>query len=167
MASTALAIAQVGGAVYSGMAANAEGKSAQNLAEYNAKVYESQATATEQAARYKQARQAEEAERYASGLKAGLGASGAVSTEGAPLEILARQASESERDILMTGYEGSIEAQQLRSAATGERMGGKLARQRGKNAAISSYIGGATSAGSTIYENEKYKSLLTGFGGKK
>lgn len=143
--------AMAGGQIYSGMAANAEGKSAQNMANYNAALAEREAVATEQKTAYKQKLQAEEAERRMSTLRAGLGASGAVTSSGSPLMIQSQQASEFEMENLMTGYQGRQEATALRSEADLQRMQGKQARRAGKNAMIGSFIG----AGS---------SLLAGFG---
>jgi hypothetical protein len=140
-----------GGQVYSGLSANAEGKSSQNMANYNAQLAEREAKMTEQKTAYQQKLQAEEADRRMSTLRAGLGASGAVTTEGAPLMIQSKQASEFEMENLMTGFQGAQEAQGLRSEANLQRMQGKQARRAGKNAMIGSFIG----AGS---------SLMTGFG---
>jgi hypothetical protein len=140
-----------GGQVYSGMAANAEGKDAQKIAEYNAKVNEQQAKAIEQKTIFDQRRQAEASEREMSSLTAGIGASGATMSEGTPLLIASKQASELDLENQMIGYEGGIAAQQARNEASLNRMQGKFYRAQGKNRATASYIG----AGS---------SLLTGFG---
>jgi len=145
------AIAMAGGQIYSGLAANAEGKSAQNMANYNAALAEREAKMTEQKTAYQQKLQAEEASRRQSTMRAGLGASGVVSTEGSPLLIQATQAAESEMENLMIGYGGRQEATALRSEATLQGMQGKMARKAGKSAMIGNFIG----AGS---------SLMTGFG---
>jgi len=146
----AAAALAAGGQIYSGLAANAEGKSAQNMANYNAQLSEREATMTEQKTAYQQKLQAEEADRRQSTMRAGLGASGAVTTTGAPLLIQAEQANQDEMQNLMIGFEGQQEATALRSEATLQRMQGKQARKAGKNAMIGGFIG----AGS---------SLMTGF----
>ncbi len=135
----------VGGGIYEGMAASAEGKSEQNMAKYSALIEQQRADAIEKETAIKQKRQAQAAARKRSTLLAGLGASGAVTTTGAPLELLAAQAKESEQEILDIGYEGATAASRARSQAALDIMGGKLARQRGRHKAIGKYIGAGTS----------------------
>jgi hypothetical protein len=144
-------LAAAGGQVYSGMAANAEGKDAQKIQEYNARVNEQKAKAIEQKTAFDQRRQAEQSAREMSSLTAGIGASGATMSEGTPLLIASKQASELELENAMIGYEGGIAATQARNEASLNRLQGKFYRAQGKNRAIANYIG----AGS---------SLLTGFG---
>lgn len=144
-------IAMAGGQIYSGLAANAEGKTADNMSRYNAQLSEREAKMTEARTAYQQKQQAEESERRMSTLRMNLGASGAVSTTGAALDIQSKQASEFELENLMQGYQGRQEATALRSEATLQRIQGKAARRSGKNAMIGSFIG----AGS---------SLMAGFG---
>ena len=147
-AGTGLAAA---GQIQAGRAAEVEGKSAQAIANYNAAVQEREAQAIEQRTGLEQRRQTEEAARAMSRMRAGFGAAGVVSTAGTPLQIQAKQASEFEMENLMIGYRGQTEAARARSAAEIERMGGRLAKERGKAAKRAGYIG----AGAT---------LLTGFG---
>jgi hypothetical protein len=136
--------AQALGQFKAGQAASAEGKSQQNIANYNAQVQEREAKAIEQRTALEQRRQAEAAARQQSSLEAGLGAAGAVSTAGAPLMLQAKQASESELENLNIGYTGREEATAARTQAQLDRMGGKLARQRGKAEATGHYIGAGT-----------------------
>lgn len=145
-----LGLEAVGG-IQAGRAAAAEATSAQALANYNAAVQEREAQAIEQRTGLEQRRQAEEAARAMSRLRAGLGVAGVVPTAGTPLQIQAKQASEFEMENLMLGYRGMTEAARARSAAEIERMGGRLARQRGRAKERAAYVG----AGAT---------LLTGFG---
>jgi hypothetical protein len=139
-------------AVYqSGVAASAEAKAQASISEYNARVAEQQALQTERATQFQQQRQAEEAQRYESTIQANLGTSGAVTDQGTPLMIQAKQQAESELDNLMLGYQGQVEAGRARSQAAGERMQASIYKQK----AGSSYTAGLIGAGS---------SLLTGFG---
>lgn len=131
--------------------ADAMGKNNQAIMDYNAKVDEQNAQAVEQQTMYEQKQQAENADRSLSSMRAGLGASGAVTTEGSPLEVMAKQASEFEQDNLMTGYEGRTRANQWRNQATADTMTGRMYRIAGKNARNAGYM----AAGGT---------LLTGFG---
>lgn len=142
---------QVAGQIQAGRAAAAAGESAQAIANYNAAVQEREAQAIEQRTGLEQRRQAEEAARAMSRMRAGMGMAGVIPTAGTPLQIQAKQASEFEMENLMIGYRGMTEAARARSAAEIERMGGELAIQRGRAAEQAAYIG----AGAT---------LLTGFG---
>lgn len=139
------------GQIQAGRAAAAEAESAQALANYNAAVQEREAQAIEARTGLEQRRQTEEAARAMGAMRARIGVAGAVPTVGAPLQVQAKQASEFEMENLMIGYRGRTEAARARSAAEIERMGGELAKQRGKAAKRAAYIG----AGAT---------LLTGFG---
>ena len=154
MGSLALLAAGVGlqafGQIRAGQAASAEGKSEQNIANYNAQVQEREAKAIEQRTAVEQRKQAEAAERRQSTLEAGLGASGTVTTAGSPLLLQAKQASEDELENLLIGDIGREKATAARTQAKLDVIGGKLARQRGKAKATGRFIG----AGST---------LLTGF----
>lgn len=140
-----------GGQIYSGMAASAEGKSAQNMANYNASLAEREATMTERKTMLQQRQQNEEAERRKSTMVANMGAAGVVSTTGTPLLIQAQQAEQDELQNLMIGFEGAEQARALRSEATLQRLQGKQARKAGNAARTASFIG----AGGT---------LLSGFG---
>ena len=144
LAGLAIASAVTGG-VMQAQAASVEGKSAQNIANYNAQVAEQEAKAVEQRTALEQRREAQAAARRQSTLEARLGASGAVTTAGAPLLLQAKQASESELENLLIGYEGATQAARLRSQAVGIRAGGKLARQRGRAKATGALIGAGTS----------------------
>jgi len=136
---------QAFGMYQQGQAAAAQAKSQQVVAEYNARVAEQQAKATEQASLFESRRQAEEAERYQSSLRAGIGASGVVPTEGSPLLIEAQQAAESELENLMIGYEGQIGAGRARSQASLDRLQGSIYGQRAATASRSAMFGAGTS----------------------
>jgi hypothetical protein len=139
------------GQIQGGLAADAEGKSQQNMANYNAALQEREAQQIEARTALQQKQQAEAADRAASTMRAGLGASGAVTTAGSPLLIQAEQASQSELQNLMIGYQGREEATASMSGAALSRMEGKIARQKGRAAKTAGFL----KAGST---------LLTGFG---
>ena len=143
--------AMAAGMVYQGMAASAEGKSAQNMADYNAELAMRNKAQIEARGKEESILQAKSASRQESKLLASLGASGAVVQAGTPLDILAEQAAESERENLAIGYDTQVAAQQQESQAELDRLSGDVARQRGRNQATASYIG----AGAT---------LLSGFG---
>jgi hypothetical protein len=129
-------------------AEEAQGQAA--VAAYNARVQEQEAAAIEAQTAFKQKRQAEEAGRYASTLRANLGASGVVPGEGTPLLIEARQAAEAELDQLMIGYQGQIGAARARSAGAVDMMQADIYRRKARNYGTAGAIGAGTT-------------LLTGF----
>lgn len=147
VASTALSAA---GQIQAGRVAEAQSKSAQNIANYNAAVQEREALALKQKAAFESKRQAKRAARVKSRLRAALGAAGGL---GSPVaaDLAAEQAAELELENLLIGYEGEIGAQRALSQAELDRLQGKLYRQKGKAARQASYF----RAGST---------LLQGFG---
>lgn len=131
--------------VQAGMAASAESKSQENLARYNAQVQEREAQAIEQKTALEQRRAVEESERRRSTMLAGMGGAGVVTTSGTPLLVQAKQAAEDELGVSMIGYEGATQASRARSQGQIDLMEGKIARQRGKNQAMGSYIGAGSS----------------------
>ena len=141
-----------GGAVMEGKAASDEAKGQAAMSEYNAQVSEQNAKQIEAKTAFDQNREAEAASRRQSSLQAGLGASGAVTTEGSPLLLQAKQASEDELTNLTLGYEGSIAAGQQRSQAALDKMQSKVYKTKAKNVMTAGYM----KAGGT---------LLSGFGG--
>jgi len=116
-----------------------EGKSAKNIAYYNAEVAEQKAKAEELRAQFDQMQQEKEAQRIRSRISADIGAAGGTGSPVA-LDIKMEQARELELENLLIGYEGMVRSQQLKSQATLSRLQGDLARQRGKSAARAANI---------------------------
>ncbi len=110
-----------------------EGKSAQNIANFNAAVAEQQAKAERQRAGFAQKRQAKKAAAIKSALEAKLGAAGGL---GSPVaaDLVAEQAAELELENLLIGFEGEVKARRAESQAELDRLQGKLAKQKGKAA---------------------------------
>ncbi len=138
------------GMVQQGMAASAEAKSAEALAEYNAKVQAREARAIEQRTAFAQTRQAKAGARTMATMRARMGKAGVVAGAGTPLLIQAKQASELELENLMIGFEGGIEAGRARSQAEIDRMQAGIYKRKARAERIGGYMG----AGAT---------LLTGF----
>ena len=138
------------GAIQSGRIAEAQGRSAQNIANYNALVQEREAEALRQKAGFESKRQAKRAARVKSTLTAELGAAGGL---GSPVaaDLVAEQAAELELENLLIGFGGEVGAGRAETQAELDRLQGKLYRRRGKAEREASYF----RAGST---------LLTGFG---
>jgi hypothetical protein len=137
--------------IMQGRAAKAQTEGQQAMAEYNAKVNEQNAKAAELKSQFDQRRQVEEGQRILGTLRAGLGGSGAVTSEGAPLALVEEQAEELALENALIGYEGMVTAGQFRSQAAISGMEATLAGARARSAMPTAAIG----AGAT---------LLTGFG---
>lgn len=140
------------GAIMEAKAGSDEAKGQAAMADYNAQVSEQNAKQIEAKTAFDQNREAEAASRRQSSLQAGLGASGAVTTEGSPLLLQAKQASEDELSNLMIGSEGAIAAGQQRSQAALDKMQSSIYKTKAKNTMTAGYL----KAGGT---------LLSGFGG--
>jgi ABC-type Na+ efflux pump permease subunit len=142
------------GAVQQGNAAKSEAESQKNMADYNAQLAEREAQSIEQKTAFDQSREAEAGSERMSSLKAALGASGAVTSAGSPLLIMAKQASENELTNLGIGQEGQLAASRARSEGALQTMQGKIYQQGGQNAQTASYF----KAGSTALDAfGKYK----------
>ena len=125
--------------IQQGRIADAEGRAQARLNERNALILEQDADARDRKTRFDQLRQVVSGAKVQGRLLAGLGASGARLDVGAPIRLLSDQAEELELDMLLIGYEGAIEARQLRNQAVIQRFQGSLAKARGKNARRASY----------------------------
>ncbi|KKL91424.1 hypothetical protein LCGC14_1894850 [marine sediment metagenome] len=137
----------------------AEGKSAQNIANFNAEVSRQQAEAERIAAGFEQERQSKAAEKAKSRLRAQLGAAGGT---GSPVafDLTAEQAAELELENLLIGFEGEVRAGRAETQAQLDTLQGQLAKQRSKNLARAANIGFGTQVVSLGAP------FLTGFGGK-
>jgi len=149
-------LVQALGQIQEGRAAKAEGISAQNIQNFNAAVAESEAKAIEQKGSFEGVRQAKEATRIQSALRAKLGISGVRTDIGAPVLLAEEQAAESELEGFLIGAEARAKAKKKRSEAELAKTQGEIFRERGRQRRTASFI----KAGGT---------LLTGFGttGKK
>ena len=129
-----------------GQAAEAQGKSQQDMANYNARVAEQNAKAKELRAGFAQKRQAKKAAEIKSSQIAKLAAGGGL---GSPVagDLVAEQASELDLENLLIGYEGQVGAEQSRSQATLDRMQGGLYNKAGKATAKRAKIGAASTFG--------------------
>ncbi len=121
----------------------AEGKSAQNLANFNAAVAEQTATAIEAQTAFNLQQQEIEAEKEKQRVRAELGAAGGT---GSPVafDLTAEQARTLELGKLVTAFEGEIAAGRARTQAEIDRFEGRIAKQRGKRLARAANIGFGT-----------------------
>lgn len=141
--------------------ARTEGRSAQNIANFNAAVAKQQGKAAKARAGFAQKRQAETAVKTRSALIAKIAAAGGLESPVAA-DILAEQAAESELKNLLIGFEGEVAARRAESQAELDVLAGKLARKRSKAAARAASIGFGTQLATTPV-GPKGGTLLTGF----
>lgn len=134
-----------------------QGKSAQNIANYQAAVAEQEAAAVRAKAKFDQIRQAKKAERIKGAMEAGIAKAGGI---GSPVagDLSAEQAAELELENLLIGYEGEVGAGRAESQAELDRLQGRLTRQQAKGAARAANIG---------FGMQVAQLGLTGFGGTK
>ena len=117
----------------------AEGKSAQNIANFNAAVALQEAEAQRAKAGFAQKRQAKRGVQIKSALIAKLGAAGGIGSLVAG-DLAAEQAAELELENLLIGFEGEILAGRAESQAELDILQGKIAKQRSKTAARAANI---------------------------
>ncbi len=117
----------------------AEGKSAQNIANFNAAVALQEAKAQRAKAGFAQKRQAKRGVQIKSALIAKLGAAGGIGSAVAA-DLAAEQAAELELENLLIGFEGEILAGRAESQAELDILQGKIAKRRGKTAARAANI---------------------------
>jgi hypothetical protein len=154
MAPVLAAVAAAAGPVFSGIAQNAQQRGEMKMDQYNARVMEQQAKATELKTQFQQQRDAQASKRVMSSMEARAGASGAISTSGAPLLAQAQQASELSLQNQMIGYEGMIEAARARTQAYGYRMSMQQHRIAGRYAVLGGSLEGFSS-GMSAYSGAK------------
>ena len=143
----AAAIAASAYGTYSSSKAKHDAEKGQaRINDYNARVAEQDARATEQMTKFEQLQQLRRGQRIMGSLKARLGASGALVSEGAPLALLADQAFELELENALIGAQGRTQASRYQSEAQGYRLGAGTARQRASAATTAGYL----NVGSTI-----------------
>lgn len=138
------------GGIRGSQASQAEIKTLENLAAYNAQLQEREAKAIEQKARYEQEREAKKAARLKGTLTADIAKAGGL---GSPVaaDLAADLAAELELENLLIGYEGQVGAARARSQAEFDRYQAGIYKRRRKAAKKAGYIGLG-------------KTLLTGFG---
>lgn len=142
----------VAGGISAAQSAGVQGESAQNIADFNAKIEKREAQARRDKATFESKRQASAASRRQGATEAAIAAAGGAGSPVA-LDLAAEQASEDELENLLIGFEGRIGAGQAESQAELDRLSGRIAKKRGKSQRTGAFLG----AGS---------SLLTGFGSR-
>lgn len=149
MAIQALAVAgvagQAGGSILQGFYGRQQKKNEAAIAQYNSFIMRNQAKAVRMRTKFQQERAAEESARIERELRASIGGSGIVSTQGAPLLALALQKSEADLENYLIGYEGRLEAEQLENRALEFGMQRTMLKIGARQAAVGGFLGAGSS----------------------
>lgn len=152
-----------GSSILSGFFGSTQKKNEAAVAKYNAALMQQQAEAIKQKTKFQMIRQAEEGQRVQGELRAAIGGSGLVATQGAPLLALALQKSESGLQNYLIGYEGRIAANEALSGAQNYLMQAKAAKIGAKQSMISGFLGaGAALVGTWASMPGKTPTLSSG-----
>jgi hypothetical protein len=141
---------EAGSSILSGFFGSNQAKNEQAVAKYNAALMKKQAEAIKMKTEFSMKQQAKEAERTQGELRASIGGSGTVATQGAPLLALALQKSESALQNYLIGYEGRVEANAALSQAQNYLMQAKAAGLRASQSLIGGFIGAGMAAFSAL-----------------
>ena len=144
MALPLLAIAagmQAGSSILGGFFGARQKKNEAAIAKYNAAVMHKQAEAIRMKTKFLQLRQAKEGARVQGELRAAIGGSGTVATEGAPLLALELQKSETALENYMIGYEGRQAAEQAENQSLEYSMQKQFARIGARQSLIGGFLG--------------------------
>lgn len=133
----------VGSTAFSALSSISQGRSAQVMGEYNAKVAEVDAQAKRQAAEFEASRHQRETLRLLGSQRAAFASSGVEVGAGSPLLVASDTAGEAELDRLAILYGGEIGASQSMATAAAERLAGRAAATRGVMRAGESLLSGA------------------------
>ena len=143
--------ASLAGAGISAYSSYQQGQAQNDMAKYNAKVAENQATSEADVAHENSKRQREMNRRQLSAIRSRMAGSGVSQSQGSSLDVLGAAASELELQTLDLFREGEAKQTAYRNQAGIERWQGEQAATAGKIGAIGSLIGGAASTGQSIY----------------
>jgi hypothetical protein len=122
------------------------GQAQKATANYNAKLAENEAKATEQKAHVESQQMQRQKERLTASQRAGFAKGGATITSGTPLLLMAEQAGDAELDILNLQRNRAMEVTALKSEATLQKFQGKQAARAANIQAGATVIGGAGKA---------------------
>lgn len=143
--STIIGVASsLAGTAVSALGAVQAGKAQNEVAQYNAKVADNNATAERERAAYDAGLIKDERRRVIGSQRAAMAANGLDISSGSPVAVLGDTTGQAEMDVLARLYGGESAATAYKNDATRMRIEGKAAKQAGK-------IGAGTT-------------LLTGFG---
>jgi hypothetical protein len=145
------ALAAAAGTVTSTVGAIQQGKSAQNLANYNAQIAQNDAIAARQKAEFDARAQERQARLFAGTQRASMAATGGELLD--MQDVVDMSAEEAELENLAIRYGGEMGYRAGQQRATVARMEGAAAKQKATGQAVGSLLTGASSAASM---NAKY-----------
>lgn len=132
------------GAIQQGMAAQAQAKSAQDAANYNATIKRQQAASELQQSNAREEQQRRGTRQVLGQQRAALAQAG-IGLGGSALDIEEQSADRAELDALTMRYEGDLRAKGLLAAAEGAEYEGRAAISAGKNAMTGAYLSAGAS----------------------
>jgi hypothetical protein len=132
------------GAGVSAMSAMQQGKSAQNLANYNAQIAQNDAIAARQKAEFDATAQERQARLFAGSQRASMASTGGELLDMG--DVIDMSAEEAELENLAIRYGGEMGYRAGQQRATVSRFEGSVAKQRAAGQAASSLLTGASSA---------------------
>ncbi len=132
------------GAIQQGMAAQAQAKSAQDAANYNATIKRQQAASELQQANAREEQQRRGTRQVLGEQRAALAQAG-IGLGGSALDIEKQSADRAELDALTMRYEGDLRAKGLLAAAEGAEYEGRAAIAAGQNAMTGAYLSAGAS----------------------
>jgi hypothetical protein len=152
-----------GAQVYGAIAGYQSDTAEQKMQDAETKRLRQEAKSVEAVTQFKQVRQAEESARSISSMEAAAGVSGAVTTTGAPLMAIAKQAAENQLTNLMIGYEGTEEAKGLRYESDISRFKARLMAKQ-KRAKLTEGLAGAGGKAMTGFSQMDFSTKATEIG---
>jgi hypothetical protein len=122
------------------------GEAELNIQKLNAKMDMENARLSRESAAVQEKRQRQMSYKQLSAMKAGYGASGVVSNEGSPMDVLEESAANAELDALLIRHRGEVEAWSAESSASIALYEGRIARTAGHVQGFATHLQQAGSA---------------------
>jgi hypothetical protein len=139
------AVAGIAGTAVSALGAVQAGNAQNEVAQYNAKIADNNATAERERAAYDAGLIKDERRRVIGSQRAAMAANGLEISTGSPVAVLGDTTGQSEMDVLARLYGGESAATAYGNDATRMRIEGKAAKQAGKIGAGTTLLTGLTS----------------------
>jgi hypothetical protein len=139
------AVAGIAGTAVSAIGAVQAGNAQNEVAQYNAKIADNNATAERERAAYDAGLIKDERRRVIGSQRAAMAANGLEISTGSPVAVLGDTTGQSEMDVLARLYGGESAATAYGNDATRMRIEGKAAKQAGKIGAGTTLLTGLTS----------------------
>lgn len=149
--STIIGVASsLAGTAVSALGAVQAGKAQNEVAQYNAKVADNNATAERERAAYDAGLIKDERRRVIGSQRAAMAANGLEISSGSPVAVLGDTTGQAEMDVLARLYGGESAAAAYKNDATRMRIEGKAAKQAGKIGAGTTLLTGVGSTARSL-----------------